>query len=474
MRSAPYVYEINTWTWLYELTQKYGGRIGLGEVPPGEWDEIASWGFDAVWLMGVWERSPAGIAVARNHPGLQSSYREALTDFRPDDVAGSPYSVRSYSVDPKLGGNEGLMRAREELAERKLALVLDFVPNHVALDHPWTREHPEYFIHDEQGRIANGRDPYFPPWTDTAQINTWSPQARDALVNTLLGIARQCDGVRCDMAMLLLNDVFARTWGKGGGAERPRDEFWPGAIGTIKREFPDFTFIAEVYWDLEWTMQQLGFDYCYDKRLYDRLAYADAAAIRSHLAAGIEYQRKLIRGLENHDEPRAAAVFPEAQEQAAAVITTTTPGAKLFQHGQFEGRRVRVPVQLRRVPAEPENVALRDFYWMLLQACRDPVVRDGEWRLLDLKGWPDNSSCANLLAWGRELRADRSMIVVNYSGQRSQARVQLRWGGLCGRTWRLRDLLTSDVFARDGDELQQEGLYVDLPAWGVHFLRFDS
>lgn len=395
----PFIYEVDTWPWLDALSRKHGRSITLDSVPEEEWNEIASWGFDAVWLMGVWERSRLGAAIAREHPDLQASYRSALPDFTPADVVGSPYAVHRYVADAHLGGPAGLKQARQELARRNMALLLDFVPNHVVLDHPWTVEHPEYFVHEADGSIAHGRDPYFPPWTDTAQVNAFSPALRAAYIATLQDISLQCDGVRCDMAMLFLNAIFRKTWGDRAGAA-PAEEFWKVAIAAV----PGFTWIAEVYWDLEWNMQQLGFNYCYDKRLYDRMAHENAVTIRQHLTADIGYQRKLVRMIENHDEPRAAAVFPYAKELAAATIVATLPGAKLFHQGQFEGRRTKMPVQLGRWPDEPPDTRLREFYQALMQQCRDPEIRHGEWRLLET----DNE---NLLSWTR----GKQVISINYS-----------------------------------------------------------
>src|SRR5579884_192559 len=255
LRTGPFIYEINTWVWLEELTRRYRRPVQLATVPPAEWDALASWGFDAIWLMGVWERSPAGTQIARDHAGLQTEYRNALPDYTPDDVVGSPYAVHRYAVDAHLGGVEGLKAARAALTQRGIALILDFVPNHVAVDHPWTINHPEYFIHEPDRAIAHGRDPYFPPWTDTAQLNVFHSGARSAMIAALSEIADQCDGVRCDMAMLLLNDVFHNTWGDAAGTV-PAVEFWSEAIPSIRVQSPDFTFIGEIYWNLEWTMQQ--------------------------------------------------------------------------------------------------------------------------------------------------------------------------------------------------------------------------
>jgi hypothetical protein len=452
--------------WLNDLTRRHGHTIQLGNVPAEEWDGLASWGLDVVWLMGVWERSPAAVQIAKEHPELLAEYRSALPDFTPDDVVGSPYAVHRYVVDEHLGGPDGLARARKELAQRNIALFLDFVPNHLALDHPWTSEHPEYFIHEDDGVIAHGRDPYFPPWTDTAQINAFDAGARAAAIATLRSIAAKCDGVRCDMAMLLLNDVFQKTWG-GRAGPVPRDEYWSQAIPAVKSEFPDFTFMAEVYWDLEARMQELGFDYCYDKRLYDRLVHDDAGSVRRHLTADLNYQRKLVRLIENHDEPRAAAVFDQEKERAAAVVMSTLPGASLFHDGQFEGRRIKLSVQLGRRTEEPADAGLQDSYRRLLRA-----RHEGKWQLLNATGWPDNSCCENLLAWTWSGGEDRAVIVVNYSSASAQGRLRLPWADLGGKMWQLTDVLTSEVFVRDGDEMLGAGLFVDLGAWRTHFLMF--
>ena len=155
------------------------------------------------------------------------------------------------------------------------------------------------------------------------------------MIGELLKIAGQCDGVRCDMAMLVLPDVFERTWGI------PSQPFWPKATERVREQAPDFCFMAEVYWDLEWTLQQQGFDYTYDKRLYDRLRDRHARPVREHFWAGLDYQDKLARFLENHDEPRAAATFPPGVHEAAAVITFLSPGLRFFHQGQFEGRKKR-------------------------------------------------------------------------------------------------------------------------------------
>ncbi|GAA2852330.1 hypothetical protein Acy02nite_52040 [Actinoplanes cyaneus] len=454
---GPVIYEIDTWPWLTGL-----GGVTLGEVPGTVWDQVAAPGIDAVWLMGVWERSPAGIAVARSNEELQRSFRDALPDLRPDDDVGSPYCVRRYRVDERLGGPQGLARAREELRRRGVKLFLDYVPNHVAPDHPAVTEHPDWFVR-ENGVIANGRDPYFPPWPDVLQLNAFAPGMRDATVAALSDIADQCDGIRCDMAMLLINEIFARTWGALAGPP-PAQEFWPHVIGRLRERHPGVTLVAEAYWDTEWQLQQQGFDHCYDKRLYDRLVHEDAGSVRKHLSAGLDYQDRLIRFLENHDEPRAAATFPDGRARAAAVVVATLPGATLWHDGQFEGRRVHLPVFLGRFPDEQPDQALRDFYRRVVAAAAD--VRRGQWRMLETFGWPDNQSHQDLLAWAW----DSAVVVVNFAGHPSQGRVPLPGAEVPGRAWRLVDRLDGRVFERSGSDLAGEGLFVDLPPWGTHVL----
>jgi hypothetical protein len=481
----PVIYEINTLIWLGELSSRYGRPVTLGEVPAPAWDEVALPGVDAVWLMGVWERSPAGLEIALRDASLQESFRAALPDLRPEDVAGSPYCVRDYVVDASLGGPEGLAAARAQLASRGVRLILDYVPNHVAPDHPWLTDRPGCLVQgtpDDLARdpgafleaggkvFARGRDPYFPPWPDVVQLNAFSDELRTAAVDTLAAIGDQADGVRCDMAMLLMTDVFAKTWGERAGTA-PAEDFWPYVVPKVRERHPGLLFVAEAYWDLEWALQQQGFDHCYDKRLYDRLLREGADSVRGHLRADLGYQRGLVRFLENHDEPRAAATLSPERERAAAVTIATLPGATLWHEGQFEGRRVRPPVFLSRRPEEPVDKELLAFSHQLLAAVGSSGMRTGgEWQLLDCTGWPDNPTHENLIAWSWTTDSSRHLVVVNLSGQPAQGRVRLPWADLRGGHHQLTELLTDLTYDRDGDELLDPGLYVELDGLRWHLV----
>jgi hypothetical protein len=481
----PAAYEINAWVWLSELSQKYRKNVNLSSIPAVEWDAIGAYGFDAIWFMGVWQRSPAGIAIANQNKSLLDDFRRALPDFRPCDNAGSPYCIRRYVVDRNLGGPEGLAIARRELSKRGMSLILDFVPNHVAPDHPWVDEYPEYFIRGNADDLRNdstsymelrgdvcafGRDPFFPAWPDVLQLNAFEPGLREAVIETVSSIAQQCDGIRCDMAMLLLNSIFERTWGSRAGP-RPPTEYWVDVISAIKKKHSGFLFIAEAYWDLEWELQQQGFDFCYDKKLYDRLEHNNAESIRIHLCADLAYQGKLLRFIENHDEPRAAASFSAAKHRAVALSAATLPGIRLFHEGQFEGRKVKLPVFLSRRPDEPADPDVHRFYTKLLEAINRPVFREGEWSLCDRTSWPDNTSFEDLVAWSWLKDDERYLIVVNLSECPLQARVRVPWADAGGGKWRLVDALSDATFERDGDEMLSPGLYVDLGAWKYHFFQ---
>ena len=452
-----------------------------------EFDVLSNMGFDAVWFMGVWERSPEGVRIGREHPGLLAELNRALPGFSPLDAVGSPYSVHRYVVDERLGGPGGLAAARERLAERGIRVILDYVPNHVAVDHPWVFEHPEYLVQGSAEDLARtpgeffkvgerifayGRDPYFPPWTDVAQLNGFDSGLRQATIETLSDIAAQCDGVRCDMAMLLVNRIFAKTWGQRAGVS-PAAEFWPEVIQALRAEHPEFLFMAEAYWDMESELQQQGFNYCYDKRLYDRLAHETAESVRLHLMADLVYQEKSVRFIENHDEPRAAATFGPLRSRVAALTVSTLPGARLFHQGQFEGWKVKLPVQLSRRPPEPADQDLQNFHLTLLRQISHPVFRDGEWQLCELSGWPDNDRFLNLASWCWRLGDERRLVVANLSGTRSQGRTQLPWKDLAGRVWELGDVFSGKVFERAGDEMIDPGLYVELEPWGFHLLSFE-
>jgi hypothetical protein len=478
----PALYQINTRVWLTELSRGLGRPAALDDISDAELDRLARMGFDWIWLLSVWQTGPAAQQVSRTNPEWRREFHETLPDLSDEDIPGSGFAITGYTVHKSLGGDAALARLRDRLKKRGLKLMLDFVPNHMGLGHPWVEDHPEHFIKGTEHDLARapqnytwvkrrggdlllayGRDPYFAGWPDTLQLNYANPATQQAMIGELTRIARQCDGVRCDMAMLVLPDVFERTWGQRAPL------FWPTATERVRQQFPGFCFMAEVYWELEWTMQQQGFDYAYDKRLYDRLREGHARPVREHFHAGLDYQNKLARFLENHDEPRAAATFLPGQHEAAAAITFLSPGLRFFHQGQFEGREKRISPHLGRGPSEPVQADLQQFYERLLSVLRQPVVRNGGWRLLECRpAWDGNwtNDCYVAFLWEAPDSAPL-LVAVNYAPHQSQCYLRLPLDDLAGREWRLADQLGSGYYDRQGDELANRGLYLDMGPWDI-------
>ena len=476
----PSLYQVNTRVWLTHVSRKIGRPATLDDVPDDALERLGALGFDWIWFMSVWQTGLASQQVSRTNLEWRREFEATLPDLKDDDIAGSGFAITGYCVHESLGGDAALARLRERLKKRGLKLMLDFIPNHTALDHPWITDHPDYFVAGTESDLvrephnytrvkrpegdlllAYGRDPYYPGWPDTLQLNYANLATQDAMGQELIKVAGQCDGVRCDMAMLVLPEVFERTWG------RKSEPFWPMAILRVRERFPEFCFLAEVYWDLEWTLQQQGFDYTYDKRLYDRLREGQVRPVREHFFAGMDFQNKLARFLENHDELRAAVAFPNGTHQAAAVITLLSPGLRFFQQGQFEGRKIRISPHLIRAPDEPVNQSLKEFYDRLLKTLRRPAVRDGQWQLLEsVRAWDGNwtNECILASIW-QGVENERILVAVNYANNQSQCRVPLPFGDLAEKSWRLQDQLSSAVYDRDGNELQVPGLYLDLEPW---------
>jgi hypothetical protein len=483
----PLLYQLNTRV----LLRRIGGRLGrpatLDDVPDADLDRLRTVGFDWVYLLGVWRTGTASRDVSRRVPAWRTAFEETLDDLTDDDICGSCFAVTGYEVHPDLGGDAALRRFRARLEDRGLRLMLDLVPNHTALDHPWVAERPDLYVtgterdlaerpHDHvrlgDRVLAHGRDPYLGGWPDTLQLDYREPAVHVAMIDVLLSVAARCDGIRVDMAMLLLPEVFERTWG-----ERP-PPFWPRATARLRARHPAVVLMAEVYWDLERELLGQGFDLTYDKGLYDRLVALDAGEVREHLRGDVD-QHRLVRFLENHDEPRAAATFPPHVHRAASLVTFLVPGLRFLHHGQLDGYRVHVPPHLCRGPDEPTDPDLHGWYARLLTLLRDPIVRDGDWTLLDPERVAEPGSAGRFVAWAWRADVPREpgtgdaawwLVVVNYGPDADRCRVRLPFEDLPGRRLGLVDRLHGERSEHHGDEFARQGLGVELPAWGATVL----
>ncbi|HVV81830.1 MAG TPA: alpha-amylase family glycosyl hydrolase [Kofleriaceae bacterium] len=479
MTVHPLLYEVHSRQWLAEL-----GVPTLDAVADETLAELAGRGVTHLWLMGAWAIGPRTRAHALADAGLRESYDLALPGWTDDDVRGSPYAIADYQVAADLGGDRALAALRARLRRLGVGVILDFVPNHTGLDHGWLVTHPERFVSSAQpfadsfpsgGRfVAHGKDPYFPGWIDTAQLDYRRASTRAAMSDVLASIAERCDGVRCDMAMLVLGDVFARTWqqvpAEDGGADADAPgEFWAEAIARVRRTHGGFLFLAEAYWGLEGRLCDLGFDHAYDKELYDLVVHDRASDAQPHLL-GAGLGREVARRahfLENHDEPRAAATMSAEHHRAAALLTLGLPGLRLLHHGQLTGARRFARIQLGRRADEPADPAVVAIYEPLLAALAASPAGKADGQLLaPRRVWDDNptADAFTVVQWQAPGVDDRfDLVVVNLAAHRSQCRVVPRVPGLAEHTWQLADRLGPERWLRDGRELATTGLFLDLP-----------
>jgi hypothetical protein len=470
--------------WLAELSAARGRDVDLFSIPDDVIGELAKRGHTHVWLTGVWPTGEQSKRIARTHAGLRAEYDVALPGWTHSDVWGSPYSVATYHVADAYGGDAGLAAFRRKLADAGIGLLLDFVPNHIGIDHPWVREQPQRCVRAPSTAAAadatlmdtvhgpmhlfHGKDPYFPGWTDTIQLDHRRQSTREAMIGVLLGLARMCDGVRCDMAMLCLRDVFARTWAH---AAPPPDEdvahgeFWAAAAERVRAEHPQFRLVAEAYWGTGPALIANGFDAIYDKDIYDHLRHHDLNALRGHVNHADHAHH--VRFLENHDEPRARVAFPDVNHRRACLLLSRVlPGAWMEHHGQRDGARVFARIQLAKRQHETVDTASVDLHRRVDTAMAALGVAGGMQRVDAQPAWDGNHSHHQLFVFlqdGTRAGQRPALCVINLAGQRAQGYLPLSF---CGDgAWHLHDLLGHERWQRDGHDLRTRGLYVDVDAF---------
>lgn len=492
MIKHPTIYEINTRVWIRQFSTETKAAT-LADIPSMYWDDLKSKGIDLVWLMGIWKICKSAVMKYAFEPDLVIEYKKALKDWTEEDVIGSPYAIDTYDVSYELGSIADIQNIKAELNRRDMKLILDYVPNHFSADSLLLRTHPDIFLYTNENyfnddphtfykphneskyAFAHGRDPFFPAWQDTVQVNYFNVTARDFMSETLIRLSKICDGLRCDMAMLALNNVFKNTWGgvlKEMGFDEPEEEFWDTAINLVRKERKDFIFIGEVYWDLEWKLQQLGFNYTYDKELTERIRTGHVSNIKSHLNAESDYQMKSLRFLENHDETRSLKLFGKEKALAAAVLISTIQGMKFFYEGQFEGRMTKLPVQLGRFPKESDNKSVQEFYNNLLAATSDEIFKNGDWKQLKAEtAWDNDKHYKNILCWEWIHKDQKRLVVINFSNQVSAARIRFDVSGYTEEI-KIRDTLNNENYKRKRDEIDEKGLYIKLNPFRSHIFSF--
>jgi glycosidase len=499
------LYEINMRTW---KTRRDAEDVvhfgGFNRVTYSDLKKIKQEGFNSIWVMGIWE--------------VGAKIRDISKAYAPD-FHGSPFAIYDYTLSSDLGTEQEFDELVRRAHSLRMSVIVDFIPNHMGLDSAWLNDHPEYFIHrvvppaecglsDDELKerypghfpyrtpsypsgdrrvpktlmVAYGKDPYFYPWIDTAQLDYAQPGLRQRMTDVLSYWAKKVDGVRCDMAMLVIREQVKvhrhpdMSWDEFN-ALMP-NEFWTETIQAVKKVNPHFVFLAETYWSMEGALQKLGFDYTYNKPLYEAICTTlhsgHAEGLMNFLRVlGTDFLQRSVHFIENHDEERAMNALGEDRQRAAAAILCTLPGVALVHQGQMEGKRERLPVQ-RVIPihAEADHTGLQAFYRRLLKATSLPVFQEG--RLTPL--YSNNSA---LISYLRTHEESKVLVVINASSKKQAGSITLMPGLrlTSGTRYRLHDLFyalksgaagAQPSYSYPASKLINHGLYVELDPFDAH------
>ena len=481
LAAHPILYEISTRPWLYELSQKYGKTISkIKDIPTQEFDNLKNKGIEIVWMMGVWKLGTYGLQFDQ-----QSDYSSVLPGWTKDDVIGSPYAITEYTCNPDIGTDSDLTWLKKELNNRGMKLMLDFVPNHSAVDAPTASSNPKLYMRAPKGvsdskrytnsGLAYGKDPYFDPWRDVIQWNYWEYETRKLMKDNLLTVLKYADGARCDMAHLVLNDVFGKTWAtelNAWGYQRPSDEFWAYAFKEVKQKYPKAILLAEVYedWEID-LLHKLGFTYTYDKVLLDKLE-GSAYDVNDFIHYKTEsYWGHAAHFVENHDENRAVYNMGGNIEKAkaAGTIAATLGGMIFFNHGQWYGYKNKLDVHLRRGASESINTNVQKYYDKLLKILTDPAFKSANYYFVyNMSG--DRAS--DFIAYIREQDSSHYLIVVNYQQNYGCAEVPIYNIAGSGIV-KVKEMISNIEYSRNADTMRGVGLTVCLSGFQAQIFKYN-
>ena len=481
LSAHPILYEISTRPFLYELSQKYGKEIKkIRDIPYTEFDNLKNAGIEIVWFMGVWKLGTYGLEFDQ-----KQDYSGVLPGWTKDDVIGSPYAIAEYVCNPEIGTNEDLTWLKKQLNDRGMKLMLDFVPNHSAVDAPTATTNKKLYMQAPRGKtdpsrytsegLAYGKDPYFAPWMDVIQWNYWESETIQFMQQNLLTVLKYADGARCDMAHLILNDVFGKTWEeelKAWGYPRPPKEFWETAIKAAKSKYPHAILLAEVYedWAIE-KLYQLGFTYCYDKALLDKLE-GSAFDVNDYIHYKGEYFfGHVAHFVENHDENRAVFNMQGNIEKAkaAGTIAATLGGMIFFNHGQWNGLKNKLDVHLRRGAPESGDSTMPKYYQKLLTIIADPAFKGPNYFFVwNMSG----DKASDFIAYIREQDKSHYLVVVNYNQNYGCAEVPIYNIEGSGMK-KVKEMISGVEYNRNADTMRGVGLTVCLSAYQAQIFKYN-
>jgi len=469
----------STLVWLDQLSKQYGRAITrLDAIPDEELDTLAARGFNALWLIGLWERSAASKEIKR-----RSGNPEAEA---------SAYSLHDYDIAVELGGWNALEQLRERCRQRGIRLASDMVPNHTAMDSRWISEHPDYFLQLEHcpypsyrfdgpdlsrdGRIEvkledhywdrtdaavvfryvdkgsgrhryiyHGNDGTSMPWNDTAQLDYLNPATREAVIQVILHVARNFSIIRFDAAMTLAKKHIQRLWypahGAGGAiatrsehalsqADFDRaipEEFWREVVDRVAREVPDTLLLAEAFWMMEgYFVRTLGMHRVYNSAFMHMFKNEDNEKYRNTIKNTLEFDpdilKRFVNFMNNPDEETAAVQFGDGDKYfGVATVLATMPGTPMFGHGQVEGFREKYGMEFRRAywneTPDPRSVARHEHEIFPLLHRRHLFAEVRRFRLYDF--WTSGGINQNVFAYSNGTGTEHALVLYNNAYDRA-------------------------------------------------------
>ena len=542
-----------SYVWLHQLSQQYGRPIErLDQIPEAELACLAKRGFSGLWLIGLWERSPASkaIKVRRGNP----------------EAASSAYALKGYRIADRLGGETALNRLREKATRCGLRLAADMVPNHMGMDSDWLVDNPDWFlqlsnppypgytfngpdvsgdsrvsihledgywnesdaavvfkcVHRENGQtryIYHGNDGTQMPWNDTAQLDYLKPQVREAVIQTILDVARRFPVIRFDAAMTLARKHIARLWypppGHGGAIpsraensvpqhvfdEMVPGEFWREVVERVKAEVPDTLLLAEAFWMMEgYFVRTLGMHRVYNSAFMHMLRDEDNAGYRAGIRGVLEYSpailERYVNFMNNPDEETAIEQFGSGDKYfGIATMMATLPGLPMFGHGQVEGFSEKYGMEYTRAYRDESVneglVAHHERVIFPLLRRRDLFSSVQNFVFFDFGNGHDVNE--NVFAFANQSRqtGEHSLVIYNNGYERAEGQIlsstpinvgdvdsprleQRSFADAIGITgddstvYGLWDLNQDRWLLRTAGELRNEGLRVELNGYQAH------
>lgn len=475
----------NTYVWLDQLSQKYQKPITrLDQIPDAELETLKRWGITGLWLIGLWERSPASAQIKR-------------LCGNPDAIS-SAYSLYSYQIASDLGGEAAYQVLRDAAARHGIRLASDMVPNHMGIDSEWVIHHPNRFLSLEHcpfpsytfnGQdlssdpsvtiqiedhyydrsdaavvfrrrdnhsgmvkyIYHGNDGTAMPWNDTAQLNYLNPEVRESVIQTILEVARKFPIIRFDAAMTLAKKHYQRLWfpqpGTGGAIPSRSEygltqeefdrvmpvEFWREVVDRVAAEAPGTLLLAEAFWLMEgYFVRSLGMHRVYNSAFMNMLRNEDNAGYRKLIKNTMEFEPEILKRyvnfMNNPDERTAVEQFGKGDKYfGTCVLMVTMPGLPMLGHGQIEGFSEKYGMEFHRAywneSADPELIARheREIFPLLHQ--RELFAEVDNFNLFDFYTLDGNVN-ENIYAYTNYNKGKSALVVYNNNLNETEGWIQ--------------------------------------------------